>query len=130
MNNLILRPMREDDKSFIISSWLNSYLSHGNLHRRPSKTVYYKEHQEIVKKKLDTCSVTIATTSEDQDQIIGYIVHDLYCVHYLYVKNLFRGFKIASKLLQTTDAGEYSHHTSYADDVKKGHKFNPYLFYK
>lgn len=128
--NLILRPMREGDNSFIISSWLNSYLSHGNHHRRPSKTVYYKEHQEIVKKKLDTCLVTIATTSEDESQIIGYIVHDSECIHYLYVKGLFRGFKIGSRLLQTTDAPNYSHHTTSSDDVKKGHKFNPYLFYK
>ncbi len=130
MNNLILRPMLEADKPFVISSWLNSYLTHGNQYRKPSKTVYYKEHQEFVKAKLDTCSVTIATTTEDQDQIIGYIVHDSECVHYLYVKGLFRGFKIASKLLQTTDAPCYSHHTTYSDDVKKGHKYNPYLFYK
>lgn len=130
MNNLILRPANETDKNFILSTWLKSYHTHGNEYRKPPSQIYYQEHQELIKKKLETCAVTIATTTDDETQIIGYIVSDSACVHYLYVKNLFRGFKIAKKLLQTTGAALYSHHTSYSEQLNKGFAYNPYSFYK
>jgi len=130
MNNLILRPANETDTNFLLSTWLKSYYVHGNAYRKPNQSIYYKEHQDLVKKRLATSSVTVATTSEDETQIIGYIVCDADCIHYLYVKNIFRGFGIAKKLLAGNWRDSYSHHTAYSDQVNKGMQFNPYLFTK
>lgn len=130
MNNLILRPANESDKNFLLSTWLKSYYVHGNAYRKPNQTIYYKEHQEFIKRKLESCIVTIATTTEDETQIIGYIVNDPECTHYLYVKNLFRGFGIAKKLMEGNKRPTYSHHTSYSDQVNKGMSYDPYSFYK
>jgi len=130
VNNLILRPANESDTNFIVNSWLVSYLDHGNWIARPYRRVYFKEHQDIIKAILYRASVMIATTTEDTTQIIAYIVYDPECVHYLYVKDVFRGFKIAKKLLLLTASRYYSQHTLFSNKVNACLSYNPYLFTK
>jgi hypothetical protein len=107
-----------------------SYLAYGNWIARPYNNIYFKEHQEIIKAILDRATVTIATTTEDPTQIIGYIVSDSECVHYVYLKDVFRGFGIAKKLLLTTSSRFYSQHTKQSNKVNSCLSYNPYLFRK
>lgn len=128
--NIKTRPGTELDYNFILSTWLKSYQAHGNCFYKPPKTIYFKEHQELIKSKLKSCKVDIVTTDEDDSQIIGYMVHDSDCVHFVYIKNLFRGFKIAKKLLATTLARYYSQHTSYSKHITGRLEYNPYKFHE
>jgi len=127
--NIKTRPSTAEDHNFILSTWLKSYQAHGNEFYKPSGKVYFKEHQELIKKKLDSCKVDIVTTDEDESQIIGYMVHDADCIHYVYIKNLFRNFKIAKKLVSESTATYYSQHTSYSKRISGSLIYNPYRFF-
>ena len=119
--NIKTRPGTPEDFNFVLSTWLKSYQAHGKI--------YFKEHQELIKKKLERCKVDIVTTDEDESQIIGYMVHDADCVHYLYIKNLFRNFKIAKKLVSESTATYYSQHTSYSKRISGKLVYDPYRFF-
>ena len=128
MEKIKIRLAVPEDHNFILTSWMKSYLDHGNWIFKPTGKVYFAEAQERIKRHLKG-TVLIATTEADENQILGYVVLDATTVHYCYVKNTFRGFKIARALMKKTQGCEfYSQHTTYSKHITKGLTHNPYKF--
>ena len=138
-NSIRLRPLVEEDRSFIFSSWLKSYrFSH--FGEKITNTIYFEEHHKIVERLLDNSKVLIACNESDPSQLYGYIVVEeeggILVVHFLYVKHTFRNVGIGKTLLDavghsTDKASVYTHHTRMADKLSSKYNFvyHPYLLF-
>lgn len=130
------RQAREGDINFILSTWLKSYweslkryATGGQFVPIPRAEVFYKEHQEKIKHLLKDATVVVCNPPDDENQIIGYLVYKGDCLHFCYVKNVFRRIGIANKLMALAPGLKtYSHHTTYARHITGGMTYNPYRF--
>jgi len=133
---VIIRPYKEGDLNFILSTWLKSYYDaltqyskRAQARLAPPHEVFFSEHQKKIKERLKASSVFILTTAEDLDQIIGYIVYEGDCLHFCYVKAPFRKMGVARRLKEKLlSVKQYSHHTTYSRYVAKDFIYNPYKF--
>lgn len=117
--------------NFILNSWLQSYFAQMKV--RPSKELYYKEHEPLIKKCLERSSLLIAINETDEDQYLGYLVHEKDLIHFCYVKVLFQKQGIASLMMKevTGKRAEFSHYTPAVGFFRKYRlSYNPYGFYK
>lgn len=91
------------DFNFIVSSWLKSYRNSAPA-QDISNPVYYTFQAELIESILrDPANIClILSASNDPDQIMGYVIFNttLPIVHYLYVKQVFRGRGIGALLLK------------------------------
>lgn len=107
--NVVLRPGTDHDDNFIYSSWLKSYrkLAGPVPHRW-----YYKIYQALLDRlyKRPATQTTVACFRTRPEQIFGYIVHEKHeeqpYVHYVYVKESFRGMGIGKALLADATRGK------------------------
>ena len=92
-----------EDESFIFNSWLKSYRDSDSV-KHITNTVYFKRHHEKIEKLLKTSSVVCAVNPDDPRQIFGYVVFqiidEVVCVHYIYVKQPYRGLGIARSIMR------------------------------
>ena len=97
-----IRQGRETDIPFIANSWLTSYRN-SPWAKNMTNTVFFTEHRRLIDDLFATSFVDIVHDSEDDDQIIGYmvsaIIDGVKVLHYIYVKKPFRELKIAKLLL-------------------------------
>lgn len=133
---MIVRPFKDGDLNFILSTWLRSYYDaltqyskRAQARLAPSHDVFFQEHQRKIKETLKTAKVFILTTAEENDQIIGYIVFEGDALHFCYVKAPFRKLGVAKKLCkEMVGVKQYSHHTTYSKYIAKDFIYNPYKF--
>lgn len=136
-----LRPFRdESDMNFVLSTWLRSYYdalkwySSGSIRvPYPKDDVFFQGHQAKIKGLLlspgTQCVICVAP--DDENQIIGWVVYDKDCLHYMYVKHVFRRLKIGAKLREEANQGTlktYSHHTKFSKHINQGLIYDPYRF--
>lgn len=89
------RPMREEDRNYILSSWLRSYAEAPEF-RSIARGVYFALYEDVVKRLLERSTVAIAWTPELADSILGWLaVEGPDTVHYFLVKPRWRGLGIA-----------------------------------
>ncbi len=115
-----IRPMREDDVSFVLSSWLNhyagehpahrqatqSYLSRTNTRMRKAlKHAYYADHAPRVREWVRSGAVLVAALEADDGVIVGWVCgeHNVSCdvtaLHYVYTKSAYRKEGVARALV-------------------------------
>ncbi len=101
----------ELEKPFIYSSWLKSYGKSIEA-RRMSANTYFTNFKRILEDIIDGESfAAVALNPDDHEQIYGYAVFswdadiDVTYLHYIYVKQPFRGLDVASRLLKHIHAG-------------------------
>jgi hypothetical protein len=131
-----IRPLRDGDVNFILSTWLKSYYDalttfskRAQAKIAPPNEIFFKEHQEKIKAELLKSKCLVCVAPDEENQIIGYIVFDGDCLHYCYVKQVFRKMGVAKALsAKAQSLKHYSHHTPYSKYVNKGLVFNPYKF--
>jgi GNAT superfamily N-acetyltransferase len=130
--------------NFILNSWLTQYYElfdpksekpryQGMKLPFMKHSTYWGNHEALIKKALERSTVLIAVNEEDRDQFLGYMVHEKDCVHFIYVKGLFRKQGIATKMLETLNDTwlEFSHISPVVWRTKKfKFSYNPYQFYK
>ncbi len=133
-----VRPMRDADLNFILSTWLKSYYdalkfySSGTIRvPYPKDDIFFQGHQARIKALLlspkTECMVCVAP--DEDTQILGWIVFDAETLHYCFVKHYFRQMGIAKKLKESVKtATKYSHHTTRAKYVNHGLTYDPYKF--
>lgn len=126
-----LRPANSGDTNFILATWLKSNRECGITRPVPESRLYYQKHQAAIKDALEHSTAWVAT-SDDDDQILGYVVHSGDCAHYVYVKTVFRKYGLANKLLdQCGKLTRFSHVTKYTQLFKRrGLTYDPYCFYQ
>ena len=127
--SLKIRPMKDEDTNFILSTWLKSYREYGPS-PVPESSIYYKEHQKHIKSLLSSESIVACT--EDEEQIVGFLVATNQTAHYVYVKAVFRKFGVANRLIDSVKRLKYfSQFTKFAPLFeKRGLQYNPYKFYQ
>lgn len=132
MEEISIRDLIPDDSAFIIDSWLRSYFGHSYFAQEIPKAVFFRSHCELIKKLILRGSVKVAVKREDPDIILGYIAFEKEKLHYIYIKESFRGFGICRKLLMENnffDGTIITHLTLRTKKVqlKMGYVYCPYF---
>lgn len=112
-----LRPLTNNDLPMILSAWLRGAYHLCPAFRDMPKSLFYGIHEPNVKRIISLSDTLIACDPEDPSHILGFITFRDYkhftVVHWLYVKQQFRGFKLARHLLSQTKAHERFTFTSH-----------------
>ncbi len=142
--NLQLRRLQPQDHNFVLDTWLRS-------HRQTPwglsmlEAIYFRNHRRRVLAALERSTTVVSCDPEFEDQIFGYIVledhGEMACVHYMYLKDLYRGMGIGKQMMELIPQASYlfySHQsrrrkdkrTKFSDHFEKttGAIYNPYLF--
>lgn len=133
MAEIILRPgIIPEDAGFVFSSWLKSYYGNSPHNTWIPKKIYQKEQAIIITKLLNRSDLSIAAMSEDERIIIGYLVYEKGIIHYVYIKEPFRGLGIGKKLIQENgffDKTKVTHltHKGRKIQLKAGFIYSPYI---
>lgn len=111
---LKVRKLRDDDLPFIASTWIDHVAAIKYFRKCPRRII--KENLfEKVKAIAKSRSVLVSCSSEDDNQIFGYIIYNGESLHFLYTKLLYRGMGIASALLSQCGQ-EFKQVTTQSDD--------------
>ena len=103
LNNgsLVVRDIKPSDTNYILATW-----SKGILRECPFRwmsSVVWRKYHAIMEQLLQKAGVVVAANPEDEDHIIGYGIFshfDVPVLHWVYVKNKFRGRGIAKGIVQ------------------------------
>lgn len=100
IENLKVRFLKDEDMPFIYNSFLKSS-KHG-FQGVPSD-IYYSQLKLVLLNMLKTSNVLVVHVNGDPNKIIGYViferVNDVFVLHYIYVKHLYRNLGIAKNLI-------------------------------
>ena len=136
------RPYEPQDVNFIQSSWGSSYYKGGEFHKWLTPDTFHNYHRPIREKILSqpTLAIIVCCSSEDKNQIIGWIaveplyMTDKFIVHYVYVKQLYKGEGIAKDLFHRSVPHKpiyFSHMTDKAWKILAKHEgdyfYSPHL---
>jgi hypothetical protein len=105
-----IRPYELNDHDFICSSYLNS--TYYNSLDRSVRLINKFDHDKAMDRKINSMltesMVLMATPEDDSDLIVGYMIFNQECLHYLYVKKDFRSMGISLLLLKSVDIDNHS----------------------
>lgn len=135
---VVVRQANEDDVNFLFNSWLRSFRGSGSLAKGVVNTVYFTEHHKVIEKILKTAAVYVAVDPEDSKNIYGWVcfeyIEGVFCLHFAYVKHIYRGLGIATTLLSKSghDFSKPSIHTHSNDkaltlSTRKNSVYHPYI---
>jgi hypothetical protein len=95
-----LREGKPIDEDFIFSSWIQC-LGNSRPYSGLDRNWFTTAQHALIEKLLKNSKILIACDPEDDDQIYGYMVYNPMSnvLHWVYVKQLFRRAKVASRLL-------------------------------
>lgn len=135
--SLRIREANQEDVNFIFASWLRSYRA-SKWAKQITNTVYFAEHHKVLERLLKNNKVFVACHNDDPGQLYGFICADkidnIFCLHYIYVKQTFRNLGIGTMLLNAFEhdpnfAAVYTHHAPMADRLAPKYNMvhHPYL---
>lgn len=131
-----IREALDDDRNFILSSWLRSFRNNGDWPRHIDSATYYANHQSVIQRLLTLCDVKIACASDDENLILGWCCVDGSTVHYVFVKEQYRKLGIAKAMLDGIgEKATYTHWTRIIKDLEQAGKllnwrYNPYVLFE
>lgn len=128
--------MIQEDRNFILSTWLRSYRNSPFTKYIPSQ-LYFDSHQRVIERLWNkpNAKTIVACLDEDQNVILGYLAYDTAAIHFCYVKETLQGEGIARTLLKHAriDLNEVHHFTHFTKPMETIHvkyrtlRYNPYL---
>jgi hypothetical protein len=104
--DILIRPVSDDDVSFIYQSWLKQYRERSRFASPIHPKIYYDRHHKVVERiiAMPATQVLICTPKESPETILGYLVFTRNglapIIHFVYVKSTFRRLGIASALFK------------------------------
>ena len=96
-----LRPAAAGDAPFVLDSWRRSYGDAQNAHA-PSLETYIRAQRRVIEQCLSTSETAVAHWPGEPDHILGWVCYrpgPKPVVHYLFVKQLYRGRGLGRALL-------------------------------
>jgi len=109
-----LRPAVETDLGLIFSSWLKSYWAT----RPPEMTavasgLYFSDqgHHGVIERILGRTGAIVAHVPDDPDTIMGWACIEDDCLHYVYVREIWRRKGVAKALVGAVPVATVSHLT-------------------
>lgn len=130
--SIVIRPFREQDKNFILASWLRGLYYGGSWFSEIPKDVfmaYYHEHLERIL-KLSNTEIKIACLSSDNDVIIGYALFAKAqnALHWIHVKKNFRGIGVSKQLIpEDVRTATHANRVGLLLLKTRGWSFNPFI---
>lgn len=125
-----MRSISDADINFVFNSWLKSFKG-SPMYKHVENTIYFQNHHKLLQQCIMKSQVILACDENDLSQILGYVVADkidgILTIHYVYVKQAFRGLGVAKMLMQEVGfdrkvATIYTHGTEFG--IKLGKYFN------
>lgn len=89
-NNIAIRYGSKDDHSFVLNSWLNSYLDGRPDAKHLRNDVYYPSQTKVIEKLLASEVLLVATPKDEPGVILSWIVFSEHVIWYAYTKGPFR----------------------------------------
>ena len=100
---ILHRAATSQDVPLIYSDWLRSY-RRSPLTKHVPSAVYYSQHRALIDNLASRSRVVVLCNPDDTNQVYGWmcfeLTPDVLILHYLYVKEDFRGFGLAKALVQ------------------------------
>lgn len=96
---LVLRPMRPEDRNYVLSSWLRSAAESLEF-RRMARSVFFRLYAPVVVDMVDRSTVAVATLPEAPDVVLGWLAVEGDTLHYVLTKPRWRQLGIATFLLR------------------------------
>jgi GNAT superfamily N-acetyltransferase len=93
------REMRDEDRNYVLSSWLRSYADSSEF-RHLARGVYFALYEPVVKQLLKRSTVAVAYTADLPDSILGWLAVEGDIVHYALVKPRWRKLGIGRWMTQ------------------------------
>ena len=116
-----IRPLRDDDLALVSSSWKRSLRANGSVFSFVKDGRFYFEMNRRVEKMLEDSTTLVAVHEHDDDAIIGWVCFDSVELHFIYVKEPYRYFKVATRLIEATKLldREVVYATHWTDQAEK-----------
>ena len=137
---VVERMAEKGDLSFIYDTWLQSSRYDGNIGRSCRNSVFFEGQKLVIDRLLMQSKTVIACADKNRELIYGYAVGETeteeQMLHYVYVKEAYRRFGIASKLCKNLFSDKknlyYTHKTRNAEPFfnKMGWDYNPFPLFK
>lgn len=135
-----IRPYIEDDKNFVLATWLRGLYYGDSFYNSIPKAIFMENYHSILEGFLiiNADNIVIACLKEDPDVILGYSVvrqvkigeADISVLDWIFVKTAWRGIGIA-KMLLPKKVNACTHLTKLGASIIKSHDlniiFNPFL---
>lgn len=127
---LSFREATPEDLRFVRHSWFESY-RRGGLAPQVQFEVYKLGQGRLIDLLLQNHGAWIAHHPDVPDEIIGWSCSAGRLVHYLYVKQAYRHYGVARRLLEEDPYAEFTHATRAGMHLasRLGLRFNPYALY-
>lgn len=93
----LIRDLRDEERAFVLSSWLKSYRNAPHMRLVDNATYYAKQAANIIA-MLDASRCLVAADPEEDTVLWGFIVVEYDYCHYVYVKHLMRHHGLARSL--------------------------------
>jgi GNAT superfamily N-acetyltransferase len=125
-----MRDGTPSDLEFIFSTWLRSMWASDPMLRHMARRDFFPAQHRVIERLLSRgATVRVAHLEGAPHVILGYTVTERPGVlHWVYVKQDFRGFGIATRLLDGLAWARYTHWTPDLRRIlRPGVLFNPYL---
>jgi len=127
---LTIRVANKEDENFIYSCWMRGVFYNNEYMRgQITEDAFFKMYRSVIKKvlKREDVSCLMACIIEQPDVVVGFSVFEPGVLHWVYVKQAWRGFGIAKELVPD-GVHSVTHLTKQAAEHKpKEWVFNPYL---
>lgn len=93
-----IRPARKDEWPFIYRSFLKNYRRSFPCSIIASR-LYFSKFHDIMEYFLENGLALVAVSSDNDDQIFGFVVRHQEALIYVYIKQLYRGMGMGEKLV-------------------------------
>ena len=94
---------RITDEAFVIDSWMRSFYTNSPFTIYLPRKEFQVKHLPIINRLIGKSTIRLAVEGMSPDIIVGYIVYEPEVMHYVYVKEAFRGFGIGRRLIAQCD---------------------------
>lgn len=129
-----LRPYKESDHDFICSSFLNSsyFNSIDTSTKITSKIIHDKGMNKVINNILQTFDTLVVSVPEDDDLILGYMIHKNDLLFYVYIKQPFRQQGLSKELISKLPKNHIqtlmtSKNMHYITQQLKSWDYNPFI---
>lgn len=115
-----------DDYNFILATWLRGLYYGNDWFNKIPKTTFMENYHKVIDhiiKKPNT-KIAVSCLLEDPNVILGYSVYEPKILHWVFVKQPWRGIGIAKDLIPH-DITTVTHLTR--SHIKTEYQFNPFL---
>lgn len=98
-----------EDLNFIFNSWISSYRRAKHNNNIPAPFYFHGQHK-VIERVLRQAKTLLLVDANHTENIYAYMIYEeiegIFCVHYAYTKNVYRGFGMQRKLLSLVRSNE------------------------